>query len=61
MYLAVGSENVHCCDDQFRHDSNWCITRYWVCDGDKDCSDGTGEDLKECVNTTAVCHISPVW
>ena len=52
MYLVVGSENLRCRDDQFRCDSNRCITRYWVCDGDKDCSDGTDEDPKECVNTT---------
>jgi hypothetical protein len=52
MYLTVGSENVHCRDDQFCCDSNRCITWYWVCDGDKDYSDGTDDDPKECVNTT---------
>lgn len=56
MHLVVGSNNVHCCDDQFCCDSIRCITRYWVCDGIKDCSGGTGEDPKECVSTT--CSLS---
>ncbi|XP_034243195.1 prolow-density lipoprotein receptor-related protein 1 isoform X1 [Thrips palmi] len=51
------------CETNFKCDGNSCIRNAWVCDGDKDCRDGTDEDVSRCGNITCppeqfTCKIS---
>lgn len=41
-------ENVSCTEEQVKCDGHLCITKFWVCDGDKDCEDGSDEDPEKC-------------
>lgn len=50
--LSMFIEHRECDKNQFRCDGNRCVTLYWVCDGDRDCHDGTDEDLVHCANQT---------
>ena len=55
-----------CRPDQFRCDSNRCISNHWVCDGEKDCIDQTDEKpFQKCRNVTCsstqfACKISGI-
>lgn len=47
-YAGGPCENNTCSENQFRCDGSVCFPKYWVCDGDKDCNDGSDEDEKYC-------------
>jgi hypothetical protein len=46
-----------CADAQFRCASGKCIPRVWICDGDRDCIDGSDEDLDNCTREFVHIHL----
>ena len=45
-------EHVTCRSDQFKCKTIGCISASWMCDGDRDCSDGSDEELALCQNSS---------
>lgn len=44
IIVSTVDENRECTQQQFRCEgSNSCIPKPWVCDGDRDCEDGSDE------------------
>ena len=45
MILSVG---FACDEHQFQCADGFCIKKNWLCDGEKDCDDGSDEDSNTC-------------
>lgn len=48
-----------CTDSEFKCTNGICIVGTWVCDGEKDCGDGSDEDLGVCREYTSILSILP--
>ncbi|XP_052130857.1 prolow-density lipoprotein receptor-related protein 1 isoform X2 [Frankliniella occidentalis] len=46
--VSPPTKDEHNCGNLFKCDGNTCIRKTWVCDGDRDCQDGTDEDVTKC-------------
>lgn len=44
--------NVTCGPESFQCDDGDCSVKSWVCDGEKDCKDGSDEKPEMCENHT---------
>ncbi|CAL2051567.1 unnamed protein product [Caenorhabditis brenneri] len=48
LFFTTESSNEACDDGQFRCNDGRCITNDWVCDGARDCTDGSDEVHEAC-------------
>ncbi|CAB05479.2 Low-density lipoprotein receptor-related protein 2 [Caenorhabditis elegans] len=48
LFFPTESSDETCADGQFRCSNGRCITNDWVCDGARDCSDGSDEEHEAC-------------
>ena len=47
--MGCVSEYAQCKDDMFQCGNNQCIDPHWVCDGDRDCANGSDESEEQCL------------
>jgi len=61
-FLHATYSYFYCESDRFLCDTFWCIPENAVCDGRRDCKDGTDEECcgNECSTSTVVAVVVPV-